>query len=240
MRNATVETSPQLYARLGGVLYLLLIFVGMFSVIFVRGKLIVAGNAAATAANIIASPSLWRTGVFTDLTMHVLDVPVMLIIYLLLRPTHKHLALLALLFTLVQTAVSVANKMNLLSALFFLGNAGYLKAFPPHQLEALSYLSLRLHDYGFGVALIFFGFACLVEGYLIYRSGYLPKTIGVLMGIAGMCYLTQSTSLILFPAFAAVIFPAIMLPCFVAELSFSLWLILRGVRIQKWQEKLAI
>lgn len=237
MTDRSGEISAQLYARVGGVLYLLIILIGMFSVIFVRGRLIVSGDVAATASNIMASQSLWRLGIAADLIEHVLDIPVMLIIYVLLRPTNKNLALLALLFTVVQTAVLVANKLNLLVTLFFLGNSASLRSFEPNQLHALSYVGLKVHDYGMGVGLIFFGFACLVEGYLIYRSGYLPRTIGVLMEIAGLCYLTQSFSLLLFPDFANAIFPAIMLPSFVAELSFCLWLIVKGVNVAKWNEK---
>ncbi len=233
------ETSPQIYARLGGVLYLVLILVGMFSVIFVRNTLIVSGDAVATAKNIMASPMLWRMGIVADLLMHVCDVPIMLIIYLLLRPVNKNLAVFALLFNLIQTAVLVANKLNLIAALLPLQNADYLKAFEPSQLYAQMYLSLKLHDIGFGVGLIFFGFTCLVNGYLIFRSGYLPKAIGVMMQIAGLCYLVNSFTVLLAPAFAGKISPSILLPSFVAELSFCLWLIVKGVDVPKWRSKRA-
>ena len=233
----TTKTSTQTYARIGGVLYLILILVEMFAVIFVRDKLIVSGDATATANNIIGSQSLWRFGIAADLIMHVLDVPIMLIIYLLLRPVNKNLALLVLLFNLIQTAVLVANKLNLIAALLPLENEDYLKAIEPHQLHAQVYLSLKLHDYGFGIGLLFFGFVCLIEGYLIFRSGFLPKIIGILMQIAGLCYLTNSFALLLAPKFANMIFPAIMMPCFVAELSFCLWLIVKGVNLPKWEKR---
>jgi len=237
MSDRTFETSPQFYARIGGVLYLVLILVGMFAVIFVRGKLVIPGDATVTAYNILMSPTLWRVGIVADLFTHVLDVPIMLIIYLLLRPTNKNLALLALLFTAVQTAVLVANEFNLLMPLFLSGNAEYLMSFDPQKLNALSYVALKLYDNGFGIGLVFFGFACLAEGYLIFKSGYLPRTIGVLMAIAGVCYLTQSFALLLVPQVANALFPAIMLPCFVAELSFCLWLIARGVDVPQWQRR---
>lgn len=240
MTNRAVETSPQVYARIGGALYLILILAGMFAVIFVRDKLIVSGDATATANNIIASPLLWRIGIAADLIMHVCDVPLMLIFYVLLRPVNRNLALLAVLFNLVQTAVLVANKLNLMAALFLLGSADYLKAFEPHQLHALSYLSLKLHDYGFGVGLIFFGCECLVIGYLIFGSGYLPRTIGVMMQIAGLCYLTNSFALLLAPAFAKMMFPAILVPAFIGELSLCLWLLVKGVNLSKWEEKATI
>lgn len=236
MEARTVEASPQTYARIGGALYLLIIVAGILGELFVRGRLIVSGDAAATAHNITASPLLWRAGIAGDLIMHVCDVPLMWIFYLLLRPVNRNLALLAMLFNLVQTAVLVANKLNLLTPLFLSGSAEYLKAFEPRQREALMYVSLRAHDYGFGIGLIFFGFTCLVLGYLIFRSGYLPRFLGVLMQIAGLGYLTNSFALLLAPALAAKLFPAILLPAFVAELSLGLWLLVKGVNVPRWRE----
>jgi hypothetical protein len=236
MTTHTVETSPQIYARIGGILYLIIIVAGALGEIFIRGKLIVSGDAISTANNIMASPLLWRTGIAGDLLMHVCDVPLMLIFYLLLRPVNKNLALLAVLFNLIQTAVLVVNKLTLLMPLFLLGNAEYLKAFEPKQLEALAYLSVRAHDYGFGIGLIFFGFTCLVLGYLIFRSGYFPKILGLLMAIAGLSYLTNSFTLILAPTYAGRIFPVLVL-ALIGELSLCLWLLVKGVDEQQWKNQ---
>jgi hypothetical protein len=234
--NSPTTRSPQLYARLGGVLYLAIIVLGMFGEMFVRGSLVVSGDAAATADNIEASQLLWRTGIVGDLLMHVFDVPVIVVLYLLLKPVSKSLALLATLINLVQTAVLVANKLNLLVPLFLLENSAYLKEFSSAQLDALSYLAIKAHGFGFGIGLIFFGFACLVRGYLIFRSGYLPKAIGVLIVVAGLSYLTNSFALLLAPSFAASIFPAILMPAFIGELSLCLWLIVKGVNLERWQQ----
>jgi len=108
--------SPQVYARIGGVLYLIIIVAGLFGEAFVRDRLIVSGDATATANNIVASQLLWRIGIVGDLVMHECDVPLTLIFYILLRPVHKYLALLAVLFNLIQSAVMVANKLALLVA----------------------------------------------------------------------------------------------------------------------------
>nr|WP_315203293.1 DUF4386 domain-containing protein [uncultured Flavobacterium sp.] len=226
------KDSPQLYARIAGVLYLTIIIAGVFGELFVRNKLLVYGDATATANNIINSEFLWRLGISGDLIMHICDLPVMVILYYLLRPVNRKLALLNLCFNLIQTAVLVINKLNLLAALFFLGDAEYLKSFSPDQLHALSYLSIKLHDFGFGIGLIFFGFVCLFEGYLFFKSGYFPKTIGVLMAIAGICYLTNSFALLLAPQFSSI---ALLMPCFIAELSLSLWLIFKGVNLPIWK-----
>ena len=232
------EFSPQVYARIGGLLYLLIIMAGMFAEVFVRNKLFVSGDATATANNIINSPFLWRIGISADLIMQICDLPVMLILYLLLKPVNKNIALLNLLFNMIQTAVLVANKLNLLNALFLLGDAEYLKTLDPNQLHSLSYLSIKLHEFGFGIGLIFFGIVCLLEGYLIYKSGYFPKTIGLLMQIAGVCYLTNSFALILFPKLAKNLFPIILIPPLIAELSLCLWMIFKGVNLSVWDKKI--
>ena len=234
-----MSTSINKTARIGGILYLIIIVAGVYGEMFVRSQLIVSGNAAATANNIIASQLLWRSGIATDLLMHICDIPLMLIFYLLFKPVNKNLALMALLFNLIQTAVLVANKMSLVVAMFPLSSGDYIKSFDGQQLYTLAYLSIKAHGYGFGLGLIFFGCTCLIMGYLIFKSGYLPKTIGVLMQIAGVCYLINSFVLILAPEFSDKIFPAILLPPFIAELSLCLWLIFRGVNTAVWGKQLA-
>ena len=240
MTRHTLETSPNTYARIAGALYLINIVAGFLGEMFVRNTMVISGDAAATAAHIAASPLLWRIGIAGDLLMQVTDVPLMLILYLLLRPVNRNLALLAMLFTMVQTATLVANKLNLLTPLFLSGDMAYLHAFSPEQLNALAYLSIKAHGHGFGVGLIFFGFECLITGYLIFRSGYFPRALGVMMQIAGVCYLINSFALIVMPALADALFPAILLPCLVAELSLCLWLIAKGVNLSVWNERLRV
>ncbi|PYT60711.1 MAG: DUF4386 domain-containing protein, partial [Acidobacteria bacterium] len=237
MTDRTVETSPQLYARIGGVLYLIIIVLGIFGEAFVRDRIFVSGDAAATAANLRSMESLWRLGIATELFLLICAIALTLIFYLLLRPVSKELALLAVFFNLVSVAVEAVAALDLVAALFPLGNAGYLKALPPEQLYVMASLAIKSHSYGFGVALIFFGCVCLILGYLIFRSGYLPKAIGVLMQIAGLSYLTDSFALILAPAFANRIFPAVLVPAFVGEASLCLWLLVKGVNVPKWEEK---
>ena len=200
MKERITETSPQIYARIAGVLYLMIIVIGFSSEFFVRDKLVMAGDVTATANNIASSESLWRTSIACELILLVCAVALTLIFYVLLRPVNKNHALLAVLFNIVEFPIEAVSKLCLLAALFFSGSADYLKAFEPRQLHALVKISLKLHDYGFGIDLVFFGFACLVYGYLLFRSGYLPRTLGVLMAIAGLSYLANSFTLILAPA----------------------------------------
>ncbi len=230
--------SPQLDARIGGVLYLVIIAVGASSELFIRSTLVVPGNPTATAERILASEQLWRFGIAAELFLLLSSAVVLaLILYRLLRPVSRDLALLAVLFNLVSISVEAANKLYLVTALFPLGTARYLSAFTPEQLHALASLAIRSYAHGFGISLIFFGWECIILGYLIYRSGYLPRIIGVLMAIAGSCYLANSFTLIAFPSLSNRIFLVIMLPVLVAEMSLALWLLVKGVNVPKWSER---
>jgi hypothetical protein len=240
MINRTVNVSPQFYARIAGLLYFINIACGLFGEIFVRGHLVVAGDATATAHNIMASQFLFRCGVVGDLIMHITDLPMTVIFYVLLRPVSKDLSLLAALFSMLQTAILCANKLNLVTVLLLLGGSNYLSAFNSNQLQALASLSLAQHEIGFGVGLIFFGVSCLVTGYLIFRSGYFPKALGVLQAIAGFSYLINSFTLLLAPQLADRMFPAIVLPAFIGELATCIWLIAKGVNVAKWHERIRI
>jgi hypothetical protein len=234
MNEIKAPASPQVCARIGGALYLIIILAGIYGELVARGHLIVTGEPAATARNLVNAPLLYRSSIAVDLVMHICDIPLIVIFYMLLRPVSKSLSLMAAFFNVVQTAILSINKISLLAALAFLGNASYLKSFDPEQLQVLSYFSLGLHDYGFSIGLIFFGFRCLAVGYLIFKSGYFPKSLGVLQIIAGLCYLINSFSVILLPALAHLLFPAILIPSFLGELSMCLWLLIKGVDMDKW------
>jgi hypothetical protein len=232
---SSFEQSPQRYARIGGVMYLAIIVLGLFGEAFVRGSLVAGGDATATAQAIAGSESLWRAGIVGDLLMHVLDLPVILVLYLLLRPVSEALALLATFFNLIQTAVLVANKMTLVVPILLLRPSAGLGSFAPEQLHALAYAAISAHDYGFGIGLIFFGFACLVRGYLISQCAYVPKVFGPLLALAGLSYIVNSVALLLAPSLAAAMFPYILLPAFVGELAFALWLTFKGVNLERWR-----
>jgi Domain of unknown function (DUF4386) len=240
MTNGTVKVSALAYARIGGVLYLINILCGVFGEIIVRGHLVVAGDAVATAHNIMGSEFLFRCGVAGDLVMHITDVPMAVIFYVLLRPVSRDLSLLAALFGMLQTAILCANKLNLVTVLLLLGGRNYLKVFDANQLQGLASLALAQHEYGFGIGLIFFGVSCLVTAFLMFRSGYFPKTLGVLQALAGVSYLINSFALILAPALADKMFPAIVLPAFVGELGTCSWLIVKGLDRAKWDERIRL
>jgi len=192
-----MQPSPQTYARTGGVLYLIIIIVGLFGEAFVRNRLIIPGDATATAANIRSMESLWRLHIAAELFLLICAVALLLILFVLLQPVNRDLALLAVFFNLISIGLEAATTLYLVGALFPLGKTGYLKA------------------------------------------GYLPKALGVLMQIAGLSYLTNSFALVLAPALANRLFPAILIPAFVGEASLCLWLIVKGVNVSKWQEQVS-
>lgn len=240
MASRNVEDSPQRYARTGGALYLAIIIFGGFAEGFVANKLVVPGNAAITAHNILASPQLWRLSVAGDLIVVICAVPLLWIEYLLLRPVSKEVVLLAVLFNLVSLAVEAISKLFLLLLMPILTNADYLRAFEPQQLQILGSLALKSHEIAFNIALIFFGFTCLLNGYLIFRSGYLPNFIGMLMQLAGLCYLMACFAALFAPRFADLIIPAVLIPPLIGESSFCLWLLVKGVNIAKWKERISM
>ncbi|RAO78170.1 DUF4386 domain-containing protein [Dyella jiangningensis] len=234
----TIETSPQLYARSAGLLYLLIIVFGGFAEGFVMNSLVVAGDAAATAHNILASPGLWNLSVAGNLLVPVLAVAQTWIFYLLLRPVNRQLVLLSVFLMLVSLSVEAVSKLFLLAVMPILTGGHHPGAFEPLQAPALAHLSLVLHDIAFNIALIFFGLGCLVDGYLIIKSRYLPKLIGLLMQLAGLSYLIACFAALLAPTFADSITPAILLPALIGETSFCLWLLIKGVHVAKWKERI--
>lgn len=235
MHRAHDESSPGAQVRIAGALYLVIIAVGAFGQGFVRDGLVVPGDAAATAANIQASGTLWRASVSAELAYLVFAVVVDVLLYRMFRPVDRTIALLGFALNLVSISVEVIGRFMLLAPLVFLGKGAYLQAFEPAQLQGLAYAFLRLHDFGFGLALIFFGGVCLCWGYLIRRSGFMPTAIGWLMQLAGTCYLVNSYALLLSPRLAGALFPAILLPAFVAELGLALWLTFKGVDAGAWR-----
>jgi len=186
MNNNTSETSPQIYARICGVLYLIIIITGIFAETFVRSKLTVSGNAIATADNILISEKLWRLGFSASIIMLVCDVGVTYLLYILLKPVNKNIALLSTLFRLVSISVLAVSLLNHFAALFPLENAEYLKVFTHDQLSALSYLSLKAFSHGYNISLVFFGCHCIFLGYLIFKSGFISKILGILLIICSI------------------------------------------------------
>jgi hypothetical protein len=226
--------SIQTYARVAGVLFLVTMVAGFFGEAYVPYRVIVSGDAAATAKNIIAFNSLFRAGFASYLVEAVCDIALSLVMYELLRPVRKDLALLAAFFGLVSTALFAVAEFFYFGTSLIVGGAGYLKSFSPDQLNALGLLSLKMYGLGGGLFMVFYGLATLLRGHLIYRSGYLPKALGALLALAGTGFIVSNFVLVLAPAYAS---DFLALPMLVAGLAVTVWLLVKGVDIRKWEAR---
>lgn len=229
--------SVQRVARIGGLLYLLIIVIGVLGEAVIRNSLVVAGDPAATALRILESEFLWRVGIAGQLLLLVCAVALTAIWYFLLRPVNRHLAVAVVCFGLVSLAVESLCALQLQAALDPLTSTALAKVASAEQRYGLSYLAIVAHARTFGVALIFFGVQCLLVGHLIRKSGYLPAMLGVAMQVVGACYLVNSFAMFLAPAVQGVLFPAILLPAFLGETAMCLWLLVKGVEVASWHGK---
>ncbi len=220
-------------ARIAGLCYLIVIVTGLFSEVFVRQTLRVANDAIATANNIQTHEMLYRWGFVADIINFIIGLPSVLIVYYLFKRVNKLLLQLALTFVIIQTAIIGVNLLNQISSLLILGNETYLNTFQPRQLATLSLLSLNIQAQGYAIGLIFFGFYCLITGYIIFISNILPKIFGVLYAVSGFCYLINSFTMFLSNGFENPIFIYLSIPIFVGELSLCLWLLIKGVDTSK-------
>jgi hypothetical protein len=232
----TVEQSPRLKARIAGLLYLIVIVGGFFAEVLVRGKLVVHGDPAATAHNIMAHEMLYRWGFVVELFYLVCNVPLALLLYDLFKVVSRTVALLDLGFGLLSTVIEAVSLLGHYAPLLFLSGGHYLSAFTPEQLQAASYVSIQLFESGFAICLVFFGFDCLAMAYLIIRSTFLPRVIGVLLGIEGVFYLVNSFANFLAPANADRVFPFLAASA-IAEILLCLWLLVMGVNEERWKEQ---
>jgi len=235
MEDRTSETLPLVCARAAGVLYLIIIVCGLFGEMFVRSSLISPGDAASTASNIMASDGLFRAGFLADSIMFLSDVVLAVLLFVLLKPVNRTLALIAMVFRLAQTAVIALNLLNYHAAVLLLKSQVYASAFDAAQLNALSSFFLDLHSHGYDLGLILFGVHCLMLGYLIAKSTYMPKALGYLVMAAGVAYLTGSYTRFLFPNFVETVSPIYMV-AIISELMLCMWLLVKGVKLERWKE----
>ena len=219
-------------ARMAGILYLIYIIISIFANVLGRSKLIVLGDAATTAGNIMASAWQFRIGFVVDLVAAVLFLLTAWALYVLLKPVNRNLALLFLLLNLGGVAVQCLNDLNLFAALLLLSGADYLKVFQADQLQALAMLFLYLRQNGFMIAQIFFGAWLFPLGYLVFKSGFLPRILGIVLMIHCFFWLTTFLQKLLFPGFDAITVVSYPLG-FIAEFGLTLWLLIMGAKEQK-------
>lgn len=220
-------------ARIAGLCYLIVIATGLFAEVFVRQALLVSGDAIATAHKIQCSEMLFRYGFTADLINFIIGLPCVIIIYKLFKPINKTLVRLAIIFVVIQTAIIAVNLLFQMTPLLLLGGDKYLNTFQPNQLATLSLLLLNIQALGYGIGLVFFGFYCLIIGYLIFKSAIVPRLLGILYAISGLGYLINSFVMFLSKDFANPFFIYFAIPIFIGELSFCLWLLIIGVKEQE-------
>lgn len=229
MTNLFADMSQLKAVTVLRVLYPIWFVVGIFSIMYVPSILIVPGDATTTASNIMANDLLFRMGIAGSLITQIIQILVVLVLYRLFMPVNKNQSWLMVVFALVGVPITMLNELNKFAVLLILNGADYLKVFGADQLQALVLLFLNLNEQGVHIASIFWGLWLFPLGYLIYRSGYFPRILGVLMVIAGFGYLLGSFTHFLFPSYEA-IFPVLEFITF-GEVLFMGWVLLKGAKI---------
>jgi hypothetical protein len=213
MTTRTTETSPLTLARVAGALYLSLLPLGLFGVLF-------------------SDPSS-RLGIVSALLVQIVNIFVVLALYRLLKPVNKNMAALMVIFLLLGVPIAMLNELNQFAVLILSSGADYLSVFTAGQLHALVLFFLHLHDIGINIAGIFWGLWLLPMGYLVFKSGFLPRILGILLMIGCAGYLIQSFATFLIPDFQV----NIALFTFWGEVLFPLWLVIRGVNVEQWKKR---
>jgi hypothetical protein len=228
------EVSPRAMARLGGVLFLVTIVGGVFAQGFLSDRLIVAGDAAATARNIIASKSVVRAAFAIFMIEMACQIGTTAVMYELLKPVDRTLSTTAAVFGYVGSGIKILARLFFYAPLFVLSGSSYLSAFDHGQLEAISSLLIRINDLGAGTACIFLGVNTMMVGYLMLRATFLPRILGVLGVIGGAGWLSY-----LYPPLASRVFVPVALFALVGCAVTIGWLLIRGVDERKWHEMAA-
>ncbi len=228
----TILEKPIINARIAGVLYLLMMPLGIFGILYVPSQLIDLENLTQTASSILANQTLFRLSILSALIVQLLQIFVVLALYRLLKPVNKNQALLMVLFILVAVPIAMLNELNHLAVLQLLNGVEYAAVFSSDQIHAGMAFFFELHKTGIFIAQLFWGLWLLPMGYLVYKSNYIPKFIGVLLMIGCFGYLFDSFTFFLFPEFGITLSDF----TFVGELLLPLWLIIKGINVAEYKK----
>ena len=227
------DTSPRLTARMAGAFQLLEAATATFGGVIVPGRLVVAGSAAATAARILGGERLFWLGFASSLVGVVFHAAWALLMYELLKPVNRSVSLLAAFVILVGCAVQAVTSLFYVAAWVILQGGPSVSAFTRDELQALALLFLKVGNYAFDIYLVFFGVWCFIIGYLVFKSTFLPRVLGVLLAISGLGWMTY-----LYPPLAyRLFFPFIVAASAMGEVPLELWLLVMGVNVSRWQEQ---
>ncbi|MEO0534385.1 MAG: DUF4386 domain-containing protein [Cyanobacteria bacterium P01_A01_bin.123] len=234
MKEQIAEASLPFKARMGGILYLIIIIGGLFGAGYIPAMVFVHGDAAATINNILTNESLYRFGLGVHIIVVLCNIPLAVIFYDLFKFVNKSLSRLVMLFILVAATIEGVSLLNNFVPLILLQSAEQSAAImTAEQLQSTAYMHFLLHEIGFNLSLSFFGCYCLLAGYLIYRLRFLPRITGLLLAIGGACYLINSFANFLAPELAIGLSPYIFIPCFFGEATLCLSLLIKGVNLEQ-------
>jgi hypothetical protein len=226
--------SPLVLARTAGIVSLIGIVTGAFDIGYVRSTLVVDGNAVATVHNILSHETLFRCGFAAHIVLLLCNIPNEVISFILFRRVNAVIAATAMACGLVGTAIEGLDMLNAYVPLQVASEGGALAAFEPQQLQTMSYLSMQLQNMGLLISFVFYGLDEMLAGFLIFRSRFLPRVLGVLLGLAGLSYFTDGFTSFLAPSLNAHMLPYLLFPCLPGEGLYALWLATKGVDVAKW------
>jgi len=227
--------NPNRTARFAGFLYLFIAVCGGFAFFGGYESLIVSGDATATSNNILISELMFRVGIIGDSFTFLGEIVLTILLYILFKPVSKTLSQIAAFSRLAMTAMIGMNLLNKLIVLQLLSGADYLNVFEPDQLNALVLLFLSAYGYGSLIWGVFFGLHLIIIGYLIIKSSYFPKILGVLFVFASLGYLIDSFGRFILPQYET-IYRVVIMATIPAELAFAFWLLIKGVKIEQWEK----
>jgi len=234
MKNLITDLSQRKAVTILRILYPIWFVVGLFSIMYVPTTLIVSGDATTTASNIMANELLFRMGIAGSLIVQIIQILVVLVLYKLLKPVSKNHASLMVVFALVGVPMTMLNTLNQIAALLLLKGADFLKVLGTDQLHIQMMFFLNLNEQGVLIPTIFWGLWLLPLGFLIYKSGYFPRILGVLVMVAGFGYVLDSFTHFILPD--AIPLPVIILLT-IGEILFMLWVLFKGAKIPEMKNQ---
>ena len=235
MTTSVSETSPSTRGRILAGIYLSVIVCGIIAQAVIADGLVVPNDAEKTAATILANKSLYRLAYTIFMVEMVAQVAASAMSYDLLKPVNRSLARITAIIGITGAGIKTFARLFYYTPLILLSGAPYLSAIEPTQLATMSLAFIKINNQGAAIALIFFGFETLLGGWLIYRSGFLPRFLGVLSMVAGLGWLTY-----LWPPLGSQAFMGVALFAIVGVIATSGWLFIRGVDDAKWRERAAL
>jgi hypothetical protein len=230
MTTSSIDATQQRAARVAGFLYLAIMAIANFGQVYVPSKLFVPNDAAKTALNIMATERLFRLGIASDLLTWAGDIVLIVALYVILKSVNRNLALLALSWRLVETAILAVVTLHGFDVLGLLSGAAYLREFEADRLQALTMLSIGAHAAGYNIGLMFFGLGSTVFSYLFFKSNYIPRILSALGVFASLVVAICTFAFVIFPNFALTAEPACYMPIFLFELIAGFWLLIKGIR----------